>query len=54
MKIGLCLGGGGSRGYAHIGQSGLDGSRIKIDLVNGTSMGAIMAGMYALYWMWMK
>jgi len=50
MKIGLCLGGGGSRGYAHIGAiRALTEAGIKIDLVNGTSMGAIMGGMYALY-----
>jgi len=50
MKIGLCLGAGGSRGYAHIGAiRALTEAGIKIDLVNGTSMGAIMGGMYALY-----
>jgi NTE family protein len=50
MKIGLCLGGGGSRGYAHIGAiKALTEAGIKIDMVNGTSIGAIMGGMYALY-----
>ena len=50
MKIGLCLGGGGSRGYAHIGAiRALTEAGIKIDIVNGTSIGAIMGGMYALY-----
>jgi NTE family protein len=49
MKVGLCLGGGGARGYAHIGAiRALIEAGIKIDLVNGTSIGAIMGGMYAL------
>ena len=39
MKIGLCLGGGGSRGYAHIGAiKALTKAGIKIDIVNGTSI----------------
>jgi NTE family protein len=50
MKTGLCLGGGGSRGYAHIGAiRALTEAGIKIDMVNGTSIGAIIGGMYALY-----
>ncbi len=50
MKVGLCLGGGGSRGYAHIGAiRALTEAGIKIDIVNGTSIGAIIGGMYALY-----
>ena len=50
MKIGLCLGGGGSRGYAHIGAiKALTKAGIKIDIVNGTSIGSIIGGMYALY-----
>jgi NTE family protein len=50
MKVGLCLGGGGSRGYAHIGAiRALTEAGIKIDVVNGTSIGAIIGGMYALY-----
>lgn len=50
MKIGLCLGGGGSRGYAHIGViQALTEAGIKIDAVNGTSIGAVIGGMYALY-----
>ena len=50
MKVGLCLGGGGSRGYAHIGAiRALKEAGIKIDMVNGTSIGAIVGGMYALY-----
>jgi NTE family protein len=50
MKVGLCLGGGGSRGYAHLGAiRALTEAGIKIDIVNGTSIGAIIGGMYALY-----
>jgi len=50
MKVGLCLGGGGSRGYAHIGAiRALTEADIKIDIVNGTSIGAIVGGAYALY-----
>jgi NTE family protein len=50
MKVGLCLGGGGSRGYAHIGAiRALTEAGIKIDIVNGTSIGAIVGGMYAIY-----
>ncbi len=50
MKVGLCLGGGGSRGYAHIGAiRALTEAGIKIDIVNGTSIGAIIGGIYALY-----
>lgn len=50
MKVGLCLGGGGSRGYAHIGAiRALTEAGIRIDIVNGTSIGSIIGGMYALY-----
>jgi NTE family protein len=50
MKIGLCLGGGGSRGYAHIGAiRALTEAGIKIDMVNGTSIGAVVGGTYTLY-----
>ena len=50
MRIGLSLGGGGARGYAHIGVlRALEEARIKIDLINGASIGAIVGGAYALY-----
>lgn len=50
MKIGLSLGGGGARGYAHIGVlRALNEAGIHIDLINGSSMGAIIGGAYALY-----
>jgi NTE family protein len=50
MKIGLSLAGGGARGYAHIGAiRALIEAGIPIDLINGTSIGAVMGGGYALY-----
>ncbi len=50
MKIGLSLGGGGTRGYAHLGViRALVEANIPIDLINGTSIGAVMGGGYALY-----
>lgn len=47
--IGLVLGGGGSRGLAHIGVlSVLAREQIPLDLIVGTSMGAIVGVSYAL------
>jgi len=47
-KIGLVLGGGGALGLAHIGVlKVLEEQHIPIDYIAGTSMGAIVAGMYA-------
>lgn len=47
--IGVVLGGGGVRSWAHIGAiKGLQESNIPIDLICGTSGGAIVAGFYAL------
>lgn len=47
-KIGLVLSGGGARGAAHIGVLKiLDELRIPVDYVAGTSMGAIVGGLYA-------
>lgn len=46
--IGLALGGGGARGYAHIGViRTLIAHQIPIDVVAGTSMGAVIGGAYA-------
>lgn len=46
--IGLTLGGGGARGLAHVGVLHiLDSIGIRIDYITGTSMGAIVGGMYA-------
>ena len=47
-KVGLALGGGGARGYAHIGVLKiLLRAGIPIDCIAGTSMGAIVAAAYA-------
>lgn len=49
MKIGLALGGGGALGFYHIGVlKGLHKINIKIDIVGGVSIGAIIGGVYAL------
>ncbi len=48
-KVGLALGGGGARGFAHIGIiKALNDLGIPIDFIAGTSMGAIIGGLYAL------
>lgn len=48
MKIGLVLGGGGARGLAHIGLLKVfEENNIKIDSIAGSSMGALIGGMYA-------
>jgi NTE family protein len=47
-RIGLVLSGGGARGIAHIGViKVLEEMKIPIDCVAGTSMGAIVGGLYA-------
>lgn len=47
-RIGLVLGGGGARGAAHIGVlQELERHRVPIDAIAGTSMGAIVGGLYA-------
>lgn len=49
--IGLTLGGGGARGFAHIGVlQALEERGVPIDAVGGTSMGAVIAGAYARGW----
>ena len=49
LKVGLALGGGGARGLARIGVlKALQQSEIPINLITGTSMGAIIGGTYAL------
>ncbi|WP_420458586.1 patatin-like phospholipase family protein [Neolewinella sp.] len=48
MKVGLVLSGGGAKGYAHIGALRvIEEAGIKIDYIGGTSMGAIVGGLYA-------
>lgn len=47
-KVGLVLSGGGAKGLAHIGVlKVIDSLGIKVDYVAGTSMGAIIGGLYA-------
>ena len=47
-KIGLVLGGGGVRGFFHMGVlAGLQKQEIKIDEISGTSIGAIIGLIYA-------
>lgn len=49
-KIGLALGGGGARGYAHIGAIKiLEQNNIPIDFIAGTSAGALVGAMYAFF-----
>lgn len=48
IRVGLVLGGGGARGAAHIGVlQELERLRIPVDAIVGTSMGAIVGGLYA-------
>lgn len=48
VKIGLVLGSGAARGWAHIGVlDGLIAAGLAPDLVAGTSMGALVGGAYA-------
>mgnify|MGYP005842469177 CR=1 FL=1 len=47
-KIGLVLSGGGAKGLAHIGVlKVIEKAGVKIDYIGGTSMGAIVGGLYA-------
>ncbi|MDO9555720.1 MAG: patatin-like phospholipase family protein, partial [Atribacterota bacterium] len=49
LKVGLALGGGGARGLAHIGVlKVLERENIPIDLITGTSIGAIIGAVYGL------
>ncbi|XQU70254.1 Esterase alpha-beta hydrolase superfamily protein [Cupriavidus sp. H18C1] len=48
IRIGLALGGGAARGFAHIGViKTLEAHGIRPDLVTGTSAGAVVAALYA-------
>lgn len=48
QKVGLVLSGGGAKGIAHIGMiKALEENDIPIDYITGTSMGAIVGGLYA-------
>ena len=48
-KVGIALGGGGARGFAHLGVLlALEENGIPIDIITGTSMGATMGAIKAL------
>lgn len=48
--VGVVLSGGGTRGWAHLGAiKALREKRIPIDMIGGTSVGAIIAGCYAIH-----
>jgi NTE family protein len=48
LKVGLALGGGAARGLAHLGViKVLEANRIPIDMILGTSVGALVGGVYA-------
>lgn len=48
VKVGLVLSGGGAKGLAHIGVlKVIDSVGVKLDYIAGSSMGAIIGGLYA-------
>ena len=48
-RIGLVLSGGGAKGFAHIGViEELERRHIPVDVISGTSMGAVVGSMYAI------
>jgi NTE family protein len=47
-KVCLALGGGAARGLAHLGVlKVLEDARVTIDMITGTSLGALIGGLYA-------
>ena len=47
-RVALVLSGGGARGGAHVGVlKGLEQLRVPVDAIAGTSMGAVVGGLYA-------
>lgn len=48
VKVGLVLSGGGAKGFAHIGVlKVLEQAGVEVSFIGGTSMGAIIGGLYA-------
>ncbi len=48
VRVGLALGGGAARGFAHIGViKALEARNIQVDLITGTSAGSVVAALYA-------
>jgi NTE family protein len=51
VKIGLALGGGGARGYAHLGAiKAFEEYGLKFDFIAGTSAGSLIGAFYANGW----
>lgn len=47
IKIGLALGGGSAKGFAHIGVlKTLKKHKIKVDMISGTSIGSVIGALY--------
>lgn len=47
--VGLVLGGGGTRGFAHLGVlKALREHKVPVDMIGGSSVGALIAGCYAI------
>ncbi len=48
IKVGLALGGGAARGFAHVGViKALESQGIEVDIVTGTSAGSVVGALYA-------
>ena len=48
IKVGLVLSGGGAKGFAHVSVlKVLEEAGVRVDYIGGTSMGAIIGGLYA-------
>lgn len=48
VTVGLVLSGGGAKGFAHVGVLKiLEDAGVRVDYIGGTSMGAIIGGLYA-------
>ncbi|MGH8781209.1 patatin-like phospholipase family protein [Paraburkholderia sp.] len=48
LRVGLALGGGAARGFAHIGViKALEARNIQVDLIAGTSAGSVVGALYA-------
>ncbi len=48
MRIGLALGGGATKGFAHIGViKVLEANGLTPDVVSGTSVGSVVGALYA-------
>jgi NTE family protein len=50
-RVGVVLSGGGAKGYAHVGTlKVIEEAGIRVDYIAGSSMGAIIGGLYAAGW----